>query len=54
MFEIHDASGVPQIVDAEHWRAGTEGVVFTDSRGKVVEEFGWNEISDVSIERVNG
>ena len=54
MFEVHDESGVPFLVDAEHWRAGTDGVVFTDSRGMIVQEFGWNEISDVNIERVNG
>lgn len=54
MFEVFDATGVPFVVDADHWRAGTDGVVFTDSRGKVVESYGWNEISDINIERVNG
>jgi len=54
MFEVYDATGVPFLVNAEHWRAGTNGVVFTDSRGKIVEEYSWHDISDINIERVNG
>lgn len=54
MFEVYDATGVPFKVDAEHWRAGTDGVVFTDSRGKIIDSYTWDEISDINIERVNG
>lgn len=54
MFKAYDASGDPFIVDAEHWRAGNEGVTFSDSRGSVVATYGWNEISDMDIEKING
>lgn len=54
MFKLNDSNGNPFIVDADHFMAGIEGVVFTDSRGKVVDTYDWNEIQDVNVERVNG
>lgn len=54
MFKVHDRDGNPMLIDADHFRAGIEGVVFTDCRGKIVEAFDWNEIRDVDIETVHG
>lgn len=54
MFEVYDSTGVPFMVHADHWRAGIDGVVFTDGRGKIIDSYDWNEISDINIERVNG
>lgn len=54
MFKVHDSEGNPFLVEADHWKAFRNGVVFTDSRGKIVDEYDWNEINDVNIERVNG
>lgn len=54
MFKLHDSEGNPFLVEADHWRAGTEGVTFTDERGKIVDVYTWDEINDTNVERVNG
>lgn len=54
MFKLHDLHGNPFIVNAAHWHAGLHGVTFTDERGTVVDYYEWQEISDSSIEKVNG
>lgn len=54
MFKVYDINGNPFTVDAEHWLAGSEGVTFSDGRGSIVATYGWDEISDMDIEKVNG
>lgn len=53
-FKLTDAYGVEFLVEADRWVAGISGVTFADERGKIVDQYKWDEIGESNIMRVDG